>query len=58
MIVTAPAPAHTPIYKTWWFWTGAGAVVVGAVVVVLLATAKGPQPYMGNLGPNLPLEVR
>jgi tetratricopeptide (TPR) repeat protein len=60
MIVTAPAPApaHAPIYKSWWFWTGAGAVVVGAVVVVLLATSKGPQPYMGNLGPNLPLEVR
>ena len=58
LLVTAPPAAQAPIYERWWFWTGAGAVVVGAVVVVLLATSKGPQPYAGNLGPNLPLEVR
>jgi hypothetical protein len=34
----APEPARTPIYKTWWFWTGVGAVVAGSVVTTLLLT--------------------
>lgn len=33
-----PAPVETPIYRTWWFWTAAGAVVVTAVVVAIVAT--------------------
>ena len=36
-----------------WFWTGVGAVVIGAaVVVILVATADGGQedPFQGNLG--------
>ena len=34
-----PAPVESPpIYKTWWFWTGVGAVVVaGTVTAILLA---------------------
>ncbi len=36
-----PAATSTPIYKTWWFWTGAGAVVAGGIVTaVLLTTGK------------------
>jgi hypothetical protein len=35
-------PARQPIYRTWWFWTGAGAVLVaGTVTAILLATHSG-----------------
>jgi hypothetical protein len=40
-----------PIYKQWWFWAGAGAVVVGAVVVAIVATsgsASAPSSALGN----------
>jgi hypothetical protein len=31
--------AGLPFYKTWWFWTGVGAVVVaGTVTAIILAT--------------------
>jgi tetratricopeptide (TPR) repeat protein len=36
-----PEPSSTPIYRTWWFWTGAGVVVAGGVVTaILLASGK------------------
>jgi hypothetical protein len=41
----------TPIYKQWWFWAGAGAVVVGAVVIAIVATSGGasaPSSALGN----------
>lgn len=31
-----PANAGQPIYKTWWFWTGVGAVVVAGTVMAIL----------------------
>ncbi|HJX66909.1 MAG TPA: tetratricopeptide repeat protein [Polyangia bacterium] len=31
-----PASAGQPIYKTWWFWTGVGAVVVAGTVTAIL----------------------
>ena len=34
-------PAPTPIFKRWWFWTGIGAVVVGATVAVIAISAGG-----------------
>jgi hypothetical protein len=33
-----------PVVKQWWFWTGAGAVVVGAVVTAVALSAKGSTP--------------
>ncbi len=54
----APPPQSSPFYKRWWFWTGVGVIVVSAVVIGVVASSKGPQPYVGTLGPNLPLEVR
>jgi len=38
---TPPPPADegTPIYKKWWFWTGAGVIVVGAVVAIAVASS-------------------
>lgn len=39
----APTPAveKTPIYKKWWFWTIAGAVVAGTAVGVGLGVTRG-----------------
>ncbi len=58
-IQTPPAPGlvdnggeSKPIYKKWWFWTGIGAVAVGAVVVVVATsgnkTASPPSATFGN----------
>jgi tetratricopeptide (TPR) repeat protein len=33
--------ATTPIYKTWWFWTGVGAVVVAGVITAVVITSGG-----------------
>jgi tetratricopeptide (TPR) repeat protein len=59
-LVSAPASAAAagprPVYERWWFWAGAGAIVVGAVVVgVVLANRKatdcGPGvDYCANTG--------
>ena len=58
-LVSPPAPpagdVDRPIYQRWWFWAGAGAVVVGAVVGVVLATRKSPDcgggiDYCANTG--------
>jgi hypothetical protein len=41
------APASSPIYERWWFWTAIGVVVVGGVVAALLipgGTTKPPCP--------------
>jgi tetratricopeptide (TPR) repeat protein len=44
VIVAQAAPTarddERPVYTRWWFWAGAGAVVVGAVVGTLLLTRK------------------
>jgi tetratricopeptide (TPR) repeat protein len=53
-----PPPQSSPIYKRWWFWTGVGVIVVSAVVIGVVASSNGSQPYVGTLGPNLPLEVK
>jgi tetratricopeptide (TPR) repeat protein len=58
VVAPSPPPPSPPLYKRWWFWTGVGVIVVSAVVIGVVASAKGPQPYAGTLGPNLPLEVR
>jgi hypothetical protein len=43
------------IFTRWWFWTGAGAVVVASVVVGVAMAASGDdatEPVEGNLGKN------
>jgi len=32
---------EAPVYKKWWFWTGVGAVVAGAVVVGIVLSSGG-----------------
>lgn len=36
-----PANSHSPVYATWWFWTGVGAVVV-ATTVTAVVLARHP----------------
>lgn len=45
-----PAPASTPIYGRWWFWAGAGALVLAAGTTALLARPQSTQPETGNVG--------
>jgi hypothetical protein len=38
---TAPPPAEDkPLYQRWWFWAGAGVIVVGAIAGIALATSS------------------
>lgn len=42
------------IFGEWWFWTGVGAVVVGAVLIgVLVASGGDEDPVRGNLEPGI-----
>jgi len=49
----APSEAR-PVYKTWWFWTGAAVIVAGAATTIFLLTDKGgsnvPTTQLGNHG--------
>jgi tetratricopeptide (TPR) repeat protein len=49
----APAPAaggETPVYEKWWFWAGAGVVVVGAIVAVaVLSSSTTPWTNVPNV---------
>lgn len=48
-----------PITSRWWFWAGAGALVVGATVaVVLLAQPSEPDPFPGNSHPSVVQTLR
>jgi tetratricopeptide (TPR) repeat protein len=33
--------ASTPMYRTWWFWTGVGAVVVAGTVTAIVLASRG-----------------
>jgi tetratricopeptide (TPR) repeat protein len=50
-----PAP-RPPVYKRWWFWTAAGALVVGGVVTgILLSRKSAPtSPPCDGLGACVP----
>lgn len=39
-----PLPRSTPITRQWWFWTGLGVVVAGAVTAVVIATLPPSLP--------------
>lgn len=44
-LVAQPAPPQeAPIYKKWWFWTGLGVVVAGAIVAVLVLSGGTTKP--------------
>jgi tetratricopeptide (TPR) repeat protein len=49
-----PAPPDRPIYKKWWFWTVAGAAVVGGVVIAVAVSQRddwepgGPKTEWGS----------
>jgi hypothetical protein len=39
--------AGQPIYKTWWFWTGAAAVVAASTVAAILIAGRSSSPCSG-----------
>jgi hypothetical protein len=47
----APSGGESPIYTKWWFWAGAGALVVGGVVaaVALSGGSSGTWNNVGNV---------
>jgi hypothetical protein len=40
----------TPVYRTWWFWTGIGAVVVAGTVTAIVLASGGSKPNSANTG--------
>jgi hypothetical protein len=40
----AKVPASPPIYSTWWFWTGVGAVVVAGTATAIILSKGGSEP--------------
>jgi tetratricopeptide (TPR) repeat protein len=54
-VIASPTPPPTedhPIYARWWFWTGAGVLVVGAVVAAIaLSSSSGSAGSWNNLPP-------
>jgi hypothetical protein len=53
VLVTSPAsvaqPAHRPVWRRWWFWTGVAVVAGGAVVAYVLTRPETRTP--GSLDP-------
>jgi hypothetical protein len=48
-VAATPAPSESPpLYKSWWFWTGVGAVVVVGVVGALLVARGSNGPCDGE----------
>ena len=45
------ARANAPMYKTWWFWTGVGAVAVAGVTTAVLLSRGQQGPIPGNVNP-------
>ena len=45
-----PVATARPFYKTWWFWTAAGVVVVGAGTAIALAAGGSAGPPSTHLG--------
>ena len=46
-------PARAPLYRDWRFWTISGGLLVASVVVTILVTRPGPQPFEGNFDPKV-----
>jgi TolA-binding protein len=46
----AAAGGAAPIYRKWWFWAGAGALVVGLGVLAAVALSGGSSPPASELG--------
>jgi hypothetical protein len=44
---------HRPLHRRWGFWAVAGALVLGAVAITYAASRPGPEPYYGNLSPQV-----
>ncbi len=46
-----PRTTDTPVYKTWWFWTGVAVVgVAGGVGIYEVSKSGAPSTDLGNIG--------
>src|SRR5262245_48432280 len=55
-LAATPQRTHQPrppLYKQWVFWVISGGFFVSAVVVAVVTTRPGPQPYTGNVSPYI-----
>jgi hypothetical protein len=51
LLAAEPAPpAPRPVYKRWWFWAGAGAVVAAGVITTALLLRGDSYSKSGSLG--------
>jgi hypothetical protein len=48
-----PKPHRRYLYESWLFWSVAGALVAGSVLVTYAVTRPGPTPYYGNTTPPI-----
>lgn len=46
-------PARPQLHRDWRFWAISGSAFAASVIVTILVTRPGPQPYPGNLPPNI-----
>ena len=46
-------PVRAPLYRDWRFWTISGGLFAATVVVTILVTRPGPQPFAGNFDPKV-----
>ena len=59
VVRAAPAPVAAPartsergkLHGRWWFWAIAGGLFAATLVVTVVETRPGPQPYGGNTPP-------
>jgi tetratricopeptide (TPR) repeat protein len=52
LVTAAPPPAadtNAPIYKKWWFWAGAGAVVAAGVITAVALSSGGTTTPWSNV---------
>ena len=51
VVDTPDRSARKPLYKNWGFWVVSGGIFVATIIVTIVATRPGPEPYVGNAPP-------
>jgi hypothetical protein len=51
LVGTRDRPPQQPLYKNVGFWVVSGGIFVATVVITIVMTRPGPEPYSGNTPP-------